>query len=72
VFKGSLPNVHGLLQTIKDECILWCMAGASKLGVFSHLVANSSNLGSRFDRLSLYFGWVCFPQPLILWFFLPQ
>jgi hypothetical protein len=28
----GLPNIHTLLQTIDDECSLWCMAEASKLG----------------------------------------
>ncbi|KAG2565174.1 hypothetical protein PVAP13_7NG025168 [Panicum virgatum] len=31
VFKGSRPSVQLLLQTVSSECVLWCMAGASKL-----------------------------------------
>jgi len=31
VFQGSRPSVQLLLQTVSSECVLWCMAGASKL-----------------------------------------
>jgi hypothetical protein len=38
LFEGTLPIIHALLQTIGDECSLWCMAGTSK---FSELLARS-------------------------------
>jgi hypothetical protein len=31
VFLGSSPQVSTLLRTVVDECILWCMTGASCL-----------------------------------------
>jgi hypothetical protein len=31
VFEGALPNVNALMQEIKGETILWCIAGAKGL-----------------------------------------
>ena len=31
VFEGTSPNIQVLLQSVGDECSLWCMAGASNL-----------------------------------------
>uniref|UniRef100_A0A0A8YCP8 Reverse transcriptase zinc-binding domain-containing protein n=1 Tax=Arundo donax TaxID=35708 RepID=A0A0A8YCP8_ARUDO len=31
VFNGATPSISGLLQTVANECALWCMAGASSL-----------------------------------------
>jgi len=31
VFEGSQPNVQKVLLSVRDEGLLWCMAGASKL-----------------------------------------
>jgi len=31
VFEGASPNVNALVQEIRDEANLWCMAGAKGL-----------------------------------------
>jgi len=31
VSKGAQPSVQRPLQTVSSECVLWCLAGASKL-----------------------------------------
>jgi hypothetical protein len=31
VFKGTQPNTQVLLESVIDECFLWCKAGAAKL-----------------------------------------
>jgi hypothetical protein len=43
VFEGTSPNIQVLLQSVGDECSLWCMAGASKL---SGLLARSLTPGT--------------------------
>jgi len=43
VFEGSQPNVQRLLISVKDEGLLWCMAGASNL---QELLSRSLGLGT--------------------------
>jgi hypothetical protein len=31
VFEGARPDVQVLLQKVSSECVLWCLAGATKL-----------------------------------------